>query len=164
MQNLIHKLIDTYIPLNPFSINFVIYEPLFFYSVMASKLNLMSFTLYMFASVCLKFFVSLYNFSSILEMSSLQVTACNVDICSALMAIEQWEFVIVPHLMWHGASVYNGHLRWSMTLTYIAERLAMELSQHVLTTKVCRGWDSNTLFQPSSFEANAFPHCATSAA
>ena len=29
-----------------------------------------------------------------------------------------------------------------MTLTHIAERLAVELSLSVLTTKVCRGWDS----------------------
>ena len=31
-----------------------------------------------------------------------------------------------------------------MTLTPISERLAVELSQPVLTTWVCRGWDSNT--------------------
>ena len=28
-------------------------------------------------------------------------------LCSALMAIEQWGFFSVPHLLWHGASVYN---------------------------------------------------------
>ena len=27
------------------------------------------------------------------------------------MAIEQWGFFSVPHPLWHGASVYNGHLR-----------------------------------------------------
>ena len=26
------------------------------------------------------------------------------------MAIEQWGFCSVPHLLWHGVSVYNGHL------------------------------------------------------
>ena len=31
-----------------------------------------------------------------------------------------------------------------MTLTTIAEGLAVELSLNFLTTKVCRGWDSNT--------------------
>ena len=50
------------------------------------------------------------------------------DLCSALMAIEQWVFFSVPHLLWHGASVYNGNLRGPVTLTAIAERLAVELS------------------------------------
>ena len=35
--------------------------------------------------------------------------AANFDICSALMAIEQWGFFSVPHLLWQGASVCNGH-------------------------------------------------------
>ena len=38
-------------------------------------------------------------------------------------------------------------------LTSSAERLAVELSLPVLTTWVCRGWDSNT--QPSACRANA---------
>ena len=54
--------------------------------------------------------------------------AANFDLCSALIAIEQWRFFSVPHLLWHGASVYNGHLRGPVTFTLIAERLAMELS------------------------------------
>ena len=41
-------------------------------------------------------------------------------------------------------SVYNGHLRGPVTLTAIAERLAVELSLPVLTTWVCRSWASNT--------------------
>ena len=40
------------------------------------------------------------------------------------MAIEQWGFFSVPHLLWHGSSVYNGHLRGPVTLTYIAERFS----------------------------------------
>ena len=60
--------------------------------------------------------------------------ASNFDLCSALMAIEQWGFFSVPHLLWHGASVYNGHLRGPMILTPIAERLAVELSLPVFTT------------------------------
>ena len=42
------------------------------------------------------------------------------------MAIEQWRFLSMAHLLWHGASVYNGNL------TPIAERLAEELSLPVL--------------------------------
>ena len=55
-------------------------------------------------------------------------------IFSALVAIEHWGIFNVPHLLWHGASVYNDHLRWSVTLTPIAERLAEELSVPVFTT------------------------------
>ena len=44
------------------------------------------------------------------------------------MAIEQWGFFSVPHLLRHRASVYNGHLRGPLTLTPIAERLAVDLS------------------------------------
>ena len=61
-------------------------------------------------------------------------------ICSSLMVIELWGFV---------------------TLTPIAERLAVELSLPVFTTEFCRGWISNT--QPSACGANAPTHCATAA-
>ena len=44
------------------------------------------------------------------------------------MAIEHWGFFSVPHLLWHGASVYNGHLRGPVILTPIAERFKVELS------------------------------------
>ena len=54
--------------------------------------------------------------------------------------------------------VYNGHLWGPVTLTSIAERLAVELSI-LFTTYYCRGWDSNT--QPSG--ANALTHFATAA-
>ena len=83
------------------------------------------------------------------------------DLCSALMAIEQLGFFSMPHLLWHGASIYYGHLRGPVTLTPIAERLALELSLPVFTTWVCRGWDSNT--QPSTCGANALSQCATAA-
>ena len=49
----------------------------------------------------------------------------------------------------------------SVTLTPIAERLAVELLLPVFTTYICRGWDSNT--QPSACEANALAYCATAA-
>ena len=62
----------------------------------------------------------------------------NVDLCSSLMVIDQWGFFGVPHLLWHGASVYNGHLRGPNS------RLAVELSLPVLTSGVCGGWDTNT--------------------
>ena len=43
-------------------------------------------------------------------------------------------FFSVLHLLWHGDSVYNGHLRGPVTFTPIAQRLAVELSLHVFMT------------------------------
>ena len=73
-------------------------------------------------------FVPLENFSLKWRRHHYRWRAANFDLYSALMAIEQWGFFCVPHLLWLGASVYNGHLRGSVTLTPIAKRLTVELS------------------------------------
>ena len=75
------------------------------------------------------------------------------------MVIEQWGFSSVPHPMWH---VYNGNLRRPVTLTPIAESLAVDLSLPVVTTWVCRGWNLNT--QSSAYWANALTDYATAEA
>ena len=49
----------------------------------------------------------------------------------------------MPHPLRHGPTVYNGHLRGPVTLTPVAERLAVELSLPVFTTKVCCDRGSN---------------------
>ena len=41
-------------------------------------------------------------------------------------------FFSMPHLLWHGSSIYNGHLQGPMTLTPDAESLAVEFSLPVL--------------------------------
>ena len=66
--------------------------------------------------VCLWFFIPLENFSLIWRCHH-RWTSANFDLFSALMAFEQWWFFGVPYLLWHGASVYNGHLRGAVTLT-----------------------------------------------
>ena len=99
-----------------------------------------------------------WEFSFIWRRHHCRWKRANFDLCSALMAIEQWGFFSVPHLLWHEASVHNGHLRGPETLKPIAERVAVELSLPLLRTKVCRGWDSNT--KPSA-SVNALTHCAT---
>ena len=58
----------------------------------------------------------------------------NYDLHSAFMAIKQWGFFSVPYLLWHGASFYNCHLRGSMPLKPIAQRLEVERSLPVFTT------------------------------
>ena len=88
--------------------------------------------------VYLGFFVSLENFSLLWRRHHCRWRASNFELCLALMAIEQWGFFNVPHLLRHGSTVYNGHLRGPVTLTPVAERLAVELSIPVFTTWVCR--------------------------
>ena len=59
---------------------------------------------------CLGFYIPLENFSLICRRHYYQWRASNFDLYSALMATEQWGFFSVPHVLWHGASVYNGYL------------------------------------------------------
>ena len=97
--------------------------------------------------VCLfEIFTSQSRIFTHLEISSLLARDANFDLFSALMTVEQWGFYIVLHILWHGSSVYNGHLRGPVTLSLIAERLAVELSLPVFTTFRLRGERSNPLF------------------
>ena len=63
---------------------------------------------YLFA---LDFFVLLKNFWRIKRCHQYLWRASNFDLYSALMVIRQWRFFNVPHLLWHGTFVYNGHLQ-----------------------------------------------------
>ena len=58
--------------------------------------------------------------------------ASHFDLYSALMSLKQGRFFSVPHLLWQRTSVYNGHLGGSVTLTAVAEHLAVELPLPVL--------------------------------
>ena len=64
-----------------------------------------------------------------LTWSPLPVNGCKfVYLCSALMIIEQWGYFNDSHLLWHGPTLYNGHLRGPVTLTPVAVCMAVELS------------------------------------
>ena len=76
--------------------------------------------------VWFEFFVPLEIFSPIWRRPHNRLRAANFDLCSAFMVIEHRGFFSVPHVLWHGASVYKGHLRGPVTLTPNAERLAIE--------------------------------------
>ena len=54
--------------------------------------------------------------------------AANFDLCSVLMAIEQWGFFSVLHPLFTGHPFKSGPLREPVTFAPIAERLAVELS------------------------------------
>ena len=78
--------------------------------------------------------VPLQNFSLMWRRHHYRWRAANFNLCLALMAIEQWTFFSMLHLLWHRTSVYNGHLQGPVTLTPISERLAVNLSLTVFTT------------------------------
>ena len=67
--------------------------------------------------ICLGSFDSLGNFSLIWSRHHYQWSTIHYDLFLTLMAIEQWGFFNVPHLLWHGPTLYNDHLRCSVTLT-----------------------------------------------
>ena len=77
--------------------------------------------------VCLEFFVTLENFSLRWRRHHYLWRAANVYLSSPLLAIHRWEYFNVPHLLWHGPILHNGHLHGQETLTLVAERLAVEL-------------------------------------
>ena len=52
-------------------------------------------------------FAPLENFHSYRDDTITGEGLQNVDLCPALMAIEQWGFLSVPHLLWNMASVYD---------------------------------------------------------
>ena len=54
------------------------------------------------------------EFSTHMESHHYRWKAINLDICSVILAIEQWGFFSVPNLLWHGGIrlyIFNGHLR-----------------------------------------------------
>ena len=70
-----------------------------------------------------------------LETSPLSVKGCTFS--TMFDTYGHWAvrvFFSVPHLLWHRACIYNGHLRGPVTLSLNAERLVVELSLPVLTT------------------------------
>ena len=95
--------------------------------------------------VCL--FVWVYrptlDFSLIWRNHHCRWRAVNFHLCSAFMAIEQWGFSNASHLVWHGPTFYNWHIRGPVTLTPHAEGLLVELSLCVFTNQVCRKRGSN---------------------
>ena len=79
---------------------------------------------------CVGFKVPLENYSLIWRRRHNCRKVVSLDLCSALMVIEHWGFFSVPHLMRHGASVYNGHLREPVLLTPIAN-IWNKVSKHL---------------------------------
>ena len=63
-----------------------------------------------------------------LETSPFLVKCCKFWPTLGTYGHWNWGFFSMPRLLWHGVSVYNGHIRGSLTLTPNAESLSVELS------------------------------------
>ena len=87
--------------------------------------------------VRLGFFVTLEKCFLIWRRHHFNWSVTNFNLYSVLMAIKQWGFFIVPHILWHGSTISSGHLRGPLTLTFVADRLSVELSL-AIKTYVCR--------------------------
>ena len=102
----------------------------------------------------LLFLVPLENFSLIWRRHHYRWRAANFDLCSALLAIEQWWSFSVSHLLWHGASVYNGHHTYYRAFDSGAAAIAFyDLALSRL------GFEHITL----RLRGHALTHCATAA-
>ena len=106
-----------------FTSTFQIHATIFATVCYKTKL-LLIYALYLF--VCFGFIVPLENFSLIWRRHHDQWRAANF----LTNARHSWPF----SLLWHKASVYNGHLWGPVTLTPLAERLAVELLLPGFTT------------------------------
>ena len=78
------------------------------YCSFTRRLDLHYATSHIWVFVCFWFFIPIKNVSLIWRRHQYQSMATIFYLC---LAIEQWVFLNVPHLLWHGASVYYGF--WS---------------------------------------------------
>lgn len=69
---------------------------------------------------CWWVFVQIKNFS-LNRIFHYRWKATNFNLCSALRTIEQRVFFNVSHLLWYGATLYNGYLQNRDTHTCLAE-------------------------------------------
>ena len=104
------------------------------------------------------FYVPYENFFTHMEAPPFPVKDFKFWPISAHMVIEQWGFFSVPQLLWHGASVYNDHLRELVTLTPVAEVLAVELSLPVLMMGLSRTGFKHPTFRMRGERSNRLRH------
>ena len=99
----------------------------------------------LFVCLCGVYRPTLEFFTHHMETSPLPVKGCK---CWPMFGTHgHWAVGVrifnVPHLLWHGPTLYNGLLRGPVILTPVAERLAVEQSLPVFTTQFCCDRGSN---------------------
>ena len=110
----------------------------------------------------IRFFHPSREFFTHMETSPLPVINCKV--WPMFGAYGHWAvtFFSVPHLLWHGASLCNGHLWGSLTLTPVPEHLSVDMSLPFFNDLGL----SRLGFEHPAFRLQGQPltHCATAAA
>ena len=93
-------------------------------SVYLLNMKICAYLLDMTLFVCLDFIVPEENFTHNCRRHHYRWKPASFDLNSVRtgMSIEQRGFFSVLHLLWHGSSVYNGHLQEPVTLTPITVR------------------------------------------
>ena len=108
--------------------------------------------------VCFEVFIPLENFSLIWRRHHDRWRAAYFDRCSALLAVVHWRFFGLPHLLWHRASLYAGHLQgpvapyllptvWQWSCQYLFYNLGLSRLGFEHPTFRLRGECSNLLRQ-----------------
>ena len=103
------------------------------------------------------FYVPLENFSLIWRRHHYRWRVSNFDLCSALMAIDQWRFFSVPHLLWHGHTLYmiickdpwHPHLLpsvWQLSYHYLFLRL-LSVAAGIRTPSFCMRCERSNLLR-----------------
>ena len=101
------------------------------------------------------FIVPFEFFITHMETWPLPVKGCKFwPMLSTHGLIEQWGFLYLPHLLRLGPTVNNGHLKGPVTLTPVAERVAVELSLPIYDLGL--SWPGIEPQSPAC-EANALP-------
>ena len=81
-----------------------------------------------------------------------------------MLGIYESSLATLPTVLWHGTSIYNGHLREPMTLTPIVVGLSVELSLHVPVLRLMSVATGIRTHKPFACGANALTHCTTAEA
>ena len=77
----------------------------------------------------------LSSHARIFHSFSVTLKGCTFWHISAFMAIEQWRFFCLLHLMWHGTSLYDGHLRVPVTVTTCFDDFGLQWRRFDLTVR-----------------------------
>ena len=97
-------------------------------------------------------------FSLIWRRHHYWLKASNFALCSTLLAIEQWRFFSVPHVLWHGASFYVmvSEDSWHSHLLLSVKRWSCHCFLRLRS--IAAGFRTPNL---SLERTNALTHCAT---
>ena len=102
-----------------FLMNMILWIHLHIYSVVSIRINHLCILMIVCLFVCLRFYFPLENFSVIWRCHHYRWRNTNFDLYLALMAIKQWGFFKVPHLLWHRVHSHQLRSIWQWSCHYL---------------------------------------------